>query len=166
VIIGFGIIGRNLARTSREAGMDYTVIELNPDLVLEARKQGEPVIFGDATTEGVLEHAGIPTARIAVVAINDPVATRRTVGLSRRIGPRISIIVRTRYVSEVEAALKEEGADEVIAEEFGTSFEIFTVMLNKYFVPQDRIETFVTDVLFNGYRMLRSRTPVQAGLQI
>jgi CPA2 family monovalent cation:H+ antiporter-2 len=139
------------------------IIELNPDLVLEARKQGEPVVFGDATTEGVLEHAGIPTARIAVVAINDPVATRKIVSISRRIGPRISIIVRTRYVSEVEA-LKKGGADEVIAEEFETSVEIFTVVLNKYFVPRDRIETFITDVRANGYRMLRSRTPVQGTL--
>jgi len=163
VIIGYGVTGRNLALTAREAGIDYTIIELNPDLVLEARKQGEPVVFGDATTEGVLGHAGIPTARIAVVAINDPVATRKIVSLSRSISPRISIIVRTRYVSEVEA-LKKGGADEVIAEEFETSVEIFTVVLNKYFVPRDRIETFITDVRANGYRMLRSRTPVQGTL--
>ena len=163
VIIGYGVTGRNLALTAREAGIDYMIIELNPDLVLEARKQGEPVVFGDATTEGVLEHAGIPTARIAVVAINDPVATRKIVSISRRIGPRISIIVRTRYVSEVEA-LKKGGADEVIAEEFETSVEIFTVVLNKYFVSRDRIETFITDVRANGYRMLRSRTPVQGTL--
>jgi CPA2 family monovalent cation:H+ antiporter-2 len=66
-------------------------------------------------------------------------------------------------VSEVEA-LKMGGADEVIAEEFETSVEIFTVVLNKYFVPRDRIETFITDVRANGYRMLRSRTPVQGTL--
>ena len=163
VIIGYGVTGRNLALTARKAGIDYTIIELNPDLVTEARKQGEPVVFGDATTEGVLEHAGIPTARIAVVAINDPVATRKIVSISRSLAPGISIIVRTRYVSEVEA-LKEGGADEVIAEEFETSVEIFTVVLNKYFVPRDRIESFITDVRANGYRILRSRTPVQGTL--
>jgi len=163
VIIGYGVTGRNLALTARKAGIDYTIIELNPDLVTEARKQGEPVVFGDATTEGVLDHAGIPTARIAVVAINDPVATRKIVSISRSLAPGISIIVRTRYVSEVEA-LKEGGADEVIAEEFETSVEIFTVVLNKYFVPRDRIETFIADVRANGYRILRSRTPVQGTL--
>jgi CPA2 family monovalent cation:H+ antiporter-2 len=163
IIIGYGVTGRNLALTARKAGIAYSVIELNPDLVIEARKQGEPVIFGDATSEGVLEHAGIPAARIAVVAINDPVATRKIVSTSRMISPHISIIVRTRYVSEVED-LKTEGADEVIAEEFETSVEIFTVVLNKYFVPRDRIETFITDVRANGYRMLRSRTPVQGTL--
>ena len=97
------------------------------------------------------------------MAINDPVATRKIVSISRSVAPGISIIVRTRYVSEVEA-LKEGGADEVIAEEFETSVEIFTVVLNKYFVPRDRIETFISDVRADGYRILRSRTPVQGTL--
>jgi CPA2 family monovalent cation:H+ antiporter-2 len=163
VIIGYGVTGRNVALTARKAGIAYTIIELNPDLVTEARKQGEPVVFGDATTEGVLEHAGIPTARIAVVAINDPVATRKIVSIVRSLAPGISIIVRTRYVSEVEI-LKEGGADAVVAEEFETSVEIFTVVLNKYFVPRDSIETFITEVRANGYRIMRSRSPVQGTL--
>jgi CPA2 family monovalent cation:H+ antiporter-2 len=163
VIIGYGVTGRNLARTARRAGIDYTIIELNPDLVMEARKQGEPVIFGDATSEGVLSHAGIPTARIAVVAINDPVAIRKIVGNCRSLSSELTIIVRTRYVSEVEA-LHATGADEVIAEEFETSVEIFTVVLNKYFVPRDRIESFITDVRADGYQMLRSSSNVPGTL--
>jgi len=163
VILGYGVTGRNLARTARRAGIDYIIIELNPDLVMEARKQGEPVIFGDATSEGVLTHAGIPTARIAVVAINDPVAVRKIVSTCRSLNPELTIIVRTRYVSEVEA-LHGTGADEVIAEEFETSVEIFTVVLNKYFVPRDRIESFITDVRADGYQMLRSSSNVAGTL--
>jgi CPA2 family monovalent cation:H+ antiporter-2 len=163
VIIGYGITGRNLARTASQAGISYNIVELNPDLVMAARKDGESVVFGDATAEGVLNHAGVPTARIVVVAINDPVATRRIVNLCRGLNPSLSIIVRTRYVSEV-GALHDEGADEVIAEEFETSVEIFTVVLHKYFVPRDRIDTFISDVRANGYRMLRSRSTVQGTL--
>jgi len=163
VIIGYGVTGRNLARTARRAGIDYMIIELNPDLVMESRKQGEPIIFGDATSEGVLSHAGIPTARIAVVAINDPVAVRKIVSICRGLSSELTIIVRTRYVSEVEA-LHEIGADEVIAEEFETSVEIFTVVLNKYFVPRDRIESFITDVRADGYQMLRTSSTVPGTL--
>jgi len=156
VIIGFGITGHNLALTARRAGISYSIIELNPDLVTEARRQDEPMIFGDATSESVLAHAGITDARIAVVAINDPVATRKITDLCRRVNPQLAIIVRTRYVSEVEA-LRALGADEVVAEEFETSVEIFTVVLSKFFVPRDRIERFITDVRADGYQMLRSR---------
>lgn len=157
VIIGYGVTGRNLARTARQAGIEYTIIDLNPDLVTEARKNGGLVIFGDATGEGVLRHAGIRDARIAVIAINDPVATRKITSLCRGLNAALSVIVRTRYVSEVEA-LHALGADEVVAEEFETSVEIFTVVLNKFFVPHDQIGKFITDVRANGYRMLRSRS--------
>jgi monovalent cation:H+ antiporter-2, CPA2 family len=163
VIIGYGVTGRNLARTASSSDIVYSIIELNPDLVKAARKDGKTVVFGDATADGVLVHAGIPTARIAVVAINDPVATRKIVGLCRRLNPAIFIIVRTRYVSEAKD-LQAIGADEVIAEEFETSVEIFTVVLNKYFVPRDQIETFISDVRADGYQMLRSRSAVHGTL--
>ncbi len=163
VIIGYGVTGRNLALTASRAGIPYTIIELNPDLVLAARKEGESVIFGDATAEGVLKHAGVYGARIAAVAINDPVATRKIVGLCRHISPSLFIIVRTRYVSEAED-LQNIGANEVVAAEFETSVEIFTVVLHKYFVPRDRIDTFIADVRADGYQMLRSRNTLHSTL--
>jgi CPA2 family monovalent cation:H+ antiporter-2 len=163
VIIGYGVTGRNLARTASSSGIAYSVIELNPDLVRAARAGGESMVFGDATSIGVLSHAGISTARIAVVAINDPVATRKIVGLCRQLNPAIFIIVRTRYVSEAKD-LQAIGADEVVAQEFETSVEIFTVVLHKYFVPRDQIETFIADVRADGYQMLRSRNAVNGTL--
>lgn len=163
VIIGYGVTGRNLARTAARSGVVYTIVELNPDLVKAARNDGESVVFGDATAEGVLSHAGVPAARIAVVAINDPVATRKIVALCHSLNPALTIIVRTRYVSEAKD-LHSLGADEVIAEEFETSVEIFTVVLNKYFVPRDQIETFIRDVRADGYQMLRTGSAVNGTL--
>jgi len=160
VIIGHGVTGRNLARAASRSGIGYTIIELNPDLVRAARDDGESVIFGDATSGEVLVHAGIPRARIAVVAINDPVATRKIVDFCRKLSPALTIIVRTRYVSEAND-LHALGANEVIAEEFETSIEIFTVVLHKYFVPRDQIESFISDVRADGYQMLRSRNPLK-----
>jgi monovalent cation:H+ antiporter-2, CPA2 family len=163
VIIGYGVTGRNLARAAHHGRIPFAIVELNPDLVTEARLEGEPVIFGDATSEGVLNHAGIHSARIAVIAINDPVATRKITAQVRRLNHGITITVRTRYVSETEA-LSLAGADEVIAEEFETSVEIFTSVLNRYFIPRDRIETFVSEVRAGGYQMLRSRSAPQGTL--
>jgi CPA2 family monovalent cation:H+ antiporter-2 len=163
VIIGYGVTGRNLASAAHHGKIPYTIIELNPDLVTEARLEGQPVIFGDATSEGVLNHAGIRSARIAVVAINDPVATRKITSQVRRLNAGIIITVRTRYVSETEA-LYLAGADEVIAEEFETSVEIFTLVLHKYFIPRDRIESFISEVRAGGYQMLRSRSAPPANL--
>lgn len=47
IIVGFGISGRNLARSCKLAGIPYTILEMNPDTVKEQKKQGEPIQFGD-----------------------------------------------------------------------------------------------------------------------
>lgn len=164
VIIGYGVNGQNLARAARMGGINHVIIDMNPDFVRRASRQGEPIIYGDATTEGVLDHAAMNTARIAVVAINDPVATRRIVGMCREKNPGIFLIVRTRYLIEVPV-LMEIGADEVIPEEFETSIEIFARVLHAYSVPQDSVDRMVKEIRADSYQALRSiaiQPPIQA----
>ncbi|MEW6262556.1 MAG: cation:proton antiporter [Thermodesulfobacteriota bacterium] len=155
VIIGYGVNGRNLAMAAGTGGIPYLVIEMNPETVRKERARGEPILFGDATREAVLRHAGLDTARVVVVAINDAAATRRIADTVRRLNPRVHLIVRTRFVQEVPA-LYDLGADEVIPEEFETSVEIFTRVLSRYLIPRDDLERIVARVRADGYRMFRS----------
>lgn len=155
IIIGFGINGRNVARSARMAGIPYRIIEINPDTVKSERARGEPIDYGDATQEAVLQHAGVETARVVVVAISDPVATRRITSLVRRLNTKVHIIARTRFVQEM-GPLLELGANEVIPEEFETSIEIFTRVLMKYLIPREDIERFIAEVRADGYEMFRS----------
>ncbi|KPJ64469.1 MAG: potassium transporter KefB [Syntrophobacter sp. DG_60] len=155
IIIGFGINGRNLSRAALVAGIPYVIIEMNPETVRSERAKGEPIYYGDATQEAVLEHANIKNARIVVVAINDPAATRRITEIARRLNPKVHIVARTRYLQEMKPLYK-LGADEVIPEEFETSVEIFTRILMKYLIPRDEIERLVAEVRSEGYEMFRS----------
>ncbi len=155
IIIGFGVNGRNLARAARVGGIPYVIIEMNPETVRSEQAKGEPIYYGDATQEAIFQHANIKDARIIVVAINDPSATRRIAEIVRRLNPKVHLIVRTRYLQEMKP-LYELGADEVIPEEFETSVEIFTRVLAKYLIPRDEIERFVAEVRSDGYEMFRS----------
>lgn len=161
IIIGFGVIGRNVARAARFAGIPYTIIEMNPETVRREQAKGEAIYYGDATQEAVLQHTNIKEARIVVVAINDPTATRRIVEIIRRLNPKVYLIVRTRYLLEMKP-LYELGADEVIPEEFETSVEIFTRVLTKYLVSRDEIERLVAEVRADGYEMFRSCSKTSA----
>jgi CPA2 family monovalent cation:H+ antiporter-2 len=89
-----------------------------------------------------------------VVVINDPAATRRIVNLARSLNPQAYIVVRTRYLQELQS-LFDLGADDVVPEEFETSVEIFTLVLRKYLVAKEEIERFVTQVRADGYLVLR-----------
>lgn len=155
LIVGYGLNGRNVARAARNAGIPYMIVEMNPVTVKKEKAKGEPIYFGDASHEAVLEHVGIHNAKIMVVAIPDPVATRMVVASARSRNPRLHIITRTRYLPEMKP-LYDLGANEVIPEEFETSVEIFSRVLAKYLIPRDEIEQFVARVRNDGYGMLRS----------
>ena len=86
--------------------------------------------------------------------ISSPDASRRIVSLSRLMNPDTRIIVRTRYVSEVEA-LRNEGAHEVIPEEFETSIEIVTRVLRAFRVPGNVLAAQLRLLREETYKMLR-----------
>jgi CPA2 family monovalent cation:H+ antiporter-2 len=154
IIIGFGLNGRNLARVLREADIPYAVLELNSDAVRKMKKKGEPIFYGDGTSAEILHKLGLGQARLLVVAISDPASARKIVSLARHENPGLHIIVRTRYLSEVDD-LRELGADEVIPEEFETSVEIFSRVLQRYRFPETRILDMVDKVRKDSYNVLR-----------
>ena len=96
----------------------------------------------------------IRQARVLAVVISDPTAIGRIVATARDLNPGLHIIVRTRFVSQIDALLQ-AGAQEVIAEEFATSVEMFLRVLSTYLVPKNNIERFVHEIRAEGYDMLR-----------
>jgi monovalent cation:H+ antiporter-2, CPA2 family len=155
IIVGFGLNGRNLAKVLKEAEIPYVVLEMNSDTVRELREKGEPIYYGDGTSQEILHKLSIEKARLLVIAISDPVSTRRIVSIARHTNRQIYIIVRTRYLVEVDD-LKSLGADEVIPEEFETSIEIFSRVLHRYSFPRNAILDMVEKIRSNSYTALRS----------
>jgi monovalent cation:H+ antiporter-2, CPA2 family len=153
VIIGFGINGHNVAKAARQAKIPFVIIELDPDVFNEAKEAGLPIVFGDATDEVLLQHVHIHEARVVVIAISDVDSTKLIIKKIREISETSHIIVRTRYVHEIETNLG-LGADEVIPEEFETSIEIFTRVLHRYLVPFDQIQAFAIQVRSHNYELL------------
>ena len=153
IIVGFGVGGKHLARTAREAGIPYVILEMNPDTV--SRYGGkEPIHGGDASKPLVLEHFGIQSARVIAVVISDPSAVRAITAVARKLNPKVHIVVRTRFLGEVDA-LRRLGADDVIPEDFETSIEIFSRVLGHYLVPRQTIERFVNSIRHEYYNMAR-----------
>ena len=163
VIVGYGLNGRNLARVLRRVEVPYLVLELNAQAVREASAHGERIVYGDATRREVLHHVGLERARVIVLAISDPVATRHTVSLARQMNPDVHVIVRSRYMSELQDLLR-LGADEVIPEEFETSIEIFSRVLREYGVARDVIRRQVEAVRSGVYQMLRAPSLPHVGM--
>ena len=154
IIIGYGVNGRNVSRVLKESGIPYAVLDFNSDTVRKAKRQKEPIYYGDGTRVEILQKLRIQQAQVLVIAISDPAATRRITQIARKENPHLHIIVRTRYLSEVED-LNKLGANEVIPEEFETSVEIFSRVLHHFHVPINVISDHVENVRSDSYSMLR-----------
>ncbi|MBC8436136.1 MAG: cation:proton antiporter [Bacteroidetes bacterium] len=154
VIIGYGINGKNIAKAARGANIPYVVVEKDMEALKQAQFNTESVVFGDATHEVILKHVHAYSARVVVIAISDPDTTRLIVSKIRELSDIVYIIVRTRYLKEIDGNLR-LGADEVIPEEFETSIEIFTRVLHKYLVPENEIFSFIEAIRADNYEMLR-----------
>ncbi|MEW6117808.1 MAG: cation:proton antiporter [Nitrospirota bacterium] len=155
IIVGFGINGRNLAKVLRKSGIPYVILEMNANTVKKMKKRGEPIYYGDGTSAEILHKLGIHAAKVLVVAISDAAATRRIVQIARHENPDLHIIVRTRYVTEVED-IERLGAHEVIPEEFETSIEVFSRVLHHYHVPRNVITEHIDAIRKDSYRLLRT----------
>lgn len=154
IIVGYGLNGRNLARVLADMEIPYVVLDVNPDAVKAAGKHKGQMIFGDATNPRVLTQARIMIARVLVVATSDPFGARRIVHQARQLNPKLHIVVRTRYLKELQD-LQELGANDVVPEEFETSIEIFALVLRTYQTPQAVIQDKVEQVRREGYLLLR-----------
>ena len=125
-----------------------------PVIFNQATRSGEPVIFGDATSTEILKHLHTRTARIIVIAISDPESTKKIISSIRILSETPYIVVRTRFLKEIETVMK-LGADFVIPEEFETSLEIFTHVLRKYLIPEDKIDNLVSQIRSDQYEIFR-----------
>jgi CPA2 family monovalent cation:H+ antiporter-2 len=156
VIAGFGLNGSNVARVLRAVRIPHVVVEQAPDKIAACGAQGSPALLGNAAQPEILERAGIAHARAFVIALSDPTSTRHACRLGRQLHPGVFIVVRTRYVREVDS-FYDVGANVVIPEEFETSIEIFTVVLRQYHVPMNIIDAQITLLRRERYSVLRGQ---------
>lgn len=153
IICGFGLRGRHIARAAKAAGLHYLVLEMNSETVKEEKSKGEPIRYGDPSHHSVMVHAGVKEAKTLVVVINDPIAAKHIVKLARSLNPEVYIITRTRYFQEVQSMLQ-AGANDVIPDEFGSSLEIFTRVLQKAEILPDMLYHYVDELRTEGYQAM------------
>jgi CPA2 family monovalent cation:H+ antiporter-2 len=163
VVIGYGINGRNLATAARASSIPYDVVEMNPEVVQEERAKGEPVWFGDASSEAILAHVNAADAKAVAIAVSDPVATRRITQAVRRLNPSARIIVRTRFLKDI-SDLYELGASRVIPEEFETSIQIFSDVLQEFGKDPLEIDRMVAEARSNNYDLFLKVSKVEENL--
>jgi hypothetical protein len=104
ILVGFGVGGALAATALQGCAGGLVALEMNLENVRRGRAQGLPVYYGDATSEEALEHAQIKKARLMVLLVNDPEASRRIVDTARRLSPGTPILMRTTVLVRARGA--------------------------------------------------------------
>jgi CPA2 family monovalent cation:H+ antiporter-2 len=116
VIIGYGPVGRTVARLLREQGIESSIVEMNLETAQQLREAGLEAFYGDATLQTTLEQARVDAAGTFVLSVSEFRGAEEAIRLAREINPGIHIIARTRYLADIPA-LRRAGADRVFSGE-------------------------------------------------
>ena len=103
VLVGYGRVGRRIAKALSENGIPFVVAEQNREQVENLRKEGMAAVCGDAASDpGTLIQAHIVDAAMLVIATPDTVDVRKMTEIARTLNPGIEIIARTHNESELD----------------------------------------------------------------
>jgi monovalent cation:H+ antiporter-2, CPA2 family len=112
---------------------------------------------GDSSKQHTLLLAGVERAKIMVIADDDPATAHRIATIARTLNPTMRIVIRTRYITEVDP-LTESGADRVVAEELESIVQLFADVLRDYRISAEEIEAHEEAVRRGGYAALLGET--------
>ncbi len=138
VICGYGASGRELAEAVERRGFKYLVVETNPFVIRELRRDGTPCIYGDASQADVLEQCRLESAQVLAVTITQLVTARLAVANARRINPDLDVVARGTG-PESHAILREAGATAVVHPEFEAGLEFVRHTLHRYGIDSTQI---------------------------
>ncbi|MGL4555643.1 MAG: cation:proton antiporter, partial [Gemmataceae bacterium] len=116
VVVGYGPVGRTLARILRDMGIEPTVVEMNLQTVQRLRAEGTAAVYGDAGHPATLEAAGLAGATGLFLSSSGLHDAAEIIRHAKELNPAVRVLVRCAYLREAEA-VRRAGADAAFAGE-------------------------------------------------
>jgi monovalent cation:H+ antiporter-2, CPA2 family len=139
VVIGYGPVGRTVARLLRQNDITPTIVDLNIDTVRALRDEGRPAIYGDAGHRDTLVGAGVPTSGSIILSVAGLPTAGEVIRTARELNPSILILARTAYIREL-VTLKQAGADVVFSGEGEVALAFTATILSRLGATPEQID--------------------------
>jgi voltage-gated potassium channel len=114
VLCGYGLVGREVARAFKDEGVPLVIIEQNPEALALAVENDFLCLQGNATSDEVLEEAGVDHARALVTALGTDADNVYVTLSARQKRPDLFIVARAS-TSESEPKLLQAGANRTMS---------------------------------------------------
>lgn len=114
ILCGFGRVGGEIARTFTDEGVDFVIIDINPESLERAAAAGYKTISGDAADAATLRAAGVDRARGLVAAVDSDEINIYVTLSARVLNPNLFIVARANR-DGAESKLRLAGATRIIS---------------------------------------------------
>lgn len=138
VLVGYGPVGRTLAKLLLESEIEPTVVELNHELVDRAKADGLRAVLGDASQLHTMEVAGVARAASLIFAATGS-SPEPAVRAAKELNPSIRIVARTHYVHDARK-LRAAGASVVVTAEAEVAFAMAELLLVELGASGEQLE--------------------------
>ncbi len=150
IIAGFGRVGRRVSRILQTMHIPYLAIDNNADCVLEGRREGYSVFYGDAGQVDVLKAAGAGQASVLVCTLDRVGPAVNLVRILRQQYPDITIHARGRDRKHCEQLL-EAGATRAVSETLESSMQIGAAVLVAMGIQEEDAAALVESIRSEYY---------------
>lgn len=130
ILIGIGRFGQIVNHLLTMVGHHATVIDQDAKMVENLKRYGVKSYYGNASRPELLHTAGIETAELLIVAINNKQQTTHIVELARKMNPNIKIVARAYDRTHVFELFK-AGADKQVRETFDSAVRMGKLALRQ-----------------------------------
>lgn len=134
IIVGFGRVGQLVADMLVAHGKPYLAIDSDADLVVDGKRRGYAITFGDAARGNALDRLGTDRATAVILTMDEPIFAQRLVRKLRGAYPDLPIIARARDTAHA-AELYRAGASQAVPETLESSLQLSEAVLVDLGVP-------------------------------
>jgi CPA2 family monovalent cation:H+ antiporter-2 len=145
IVAGYGRVGQAATSVMRRVGLEFVVIEIDQRLIERCQADDVPVIYGDATSDIVLEAARVEHARLLLVTLPEATGAQLIASRVAKIHPRLHMIARAIDREQLHE-LRRLGVHEIVQPELEAGLEMVRQVLIHFGVEPVDIQHFSESV--------------------
>ena len=149
VIVGCGRVGRHIAEALGRLQIPRLVVEADPARLTKLRELGVPVLYGDASSSEILEHASLDRARALVITLPDDAAALAVAHTVRHESPDLRMVARASTWDGARR-LKAAGVHDVVRPELEGGVEIVRRTLLDLELPATDVQRYIDVIRTEG----------------
>lgn len=147
IIIGYGLNGRWLKYIADTMNKQYLILEINPDTVEQEQKQDTNIIYANASNSLIWQNLHsqqiLNNIQTIFIVMSDSVITPLIIDNIRQYNKDVSIIIRTRFVTEHENLAQIDKNIDLVCHDLESTLELSRKLLGRYNCSEDKSHSII-----------------------